>query len=413
MRRTRILGAVTAAAALLTATAATGTAGAAATNGIGTSKASTTVLNVALGNNGSLLDVRVLGDDGSANIDPGVGTPSAASSALSPLTSSSAAVSALNIALPKISVSSTGSAVSKTLPTVSLATPVSTGSLSPLSLSAVVDAAQGATSGLTSTLSNVSVVGGLLSVPGATSSLGASAKPGDADGLRGISVPSIQLLNLGAVLQGLGVDPANLTLGQVGNALTALNTTVPNGAGSLTGAQLVALVGSIQTTLANTPVATPPGISGVPGVTLISALPAPLQTLLAGLFPGGAIPSGVTDVGGLVTALGGQITSVVTGAVNGIKNAPLLEVDNVVAGLSTKAADTVANSKSTVEASLGAVKVGNVSLPGLDLAATAAQVTAAVNTVQSTVNGVLNTVGLGNLITVKVLDQAKSVAADK
>ena len=84
MRRTRILGAVTTAAALLTATAATGTAGAAATNGVGTSNASTTVLSVALGNNGSLLNVRVLGDDGSANIDPAVGNPSAASSGLSP-----------------------------------------------------------------------------------------------------------------------------------------------------------------------------------------------------------------------------------------------------------------------------------------------------------------------------------------
>jgi hypothetical protein len=303
--------------------------------------------------------------------------------------------------VPKVSVASTGTQVTKSVPTISLATPVSTGSISPLSLSAVVDAAQGATSGLDSTLSNVSAVGGLLSVPSATSSLGAAAKPGDADGLRGVSVPSIQVLNLGAVLQGLGVNPAGLSVGQVANALDALQTKVVSGSGLLNGTQLSALSGLQQ-------VLTTPPVSLLPTSTAFSALPAPVQALVTTAL-GGAAPTGTTTIADLATLLTGTITN----AVNTLAGAPLLQVDNVIAGLSTKAADTVANSTATIDASLGAIRIGNVTLPGIDLAATAAQVTAAVNDAQSKVNGVLNTVGLGNLVTVNVLDQSKSVAADK
>src|SRR5438270_5127052 len=262
MRRTRMFGAAVSLAALLGATVAAGGTAAAATNGVGTTTAKTTVLNVTLG--GGFLNLNVLGDNGNANIDPKSGTPSSAGTTISPLTSTSS-VSALNLSLPKVGVSSTGAADNKTVPSISLATPLSTGSISPLSLSAVVDAAQGAASGLNSSLTNVTAVGGLLSVPSASSSLGAAAKPGDADGLRGLSIPSIQVLNLGAVLQALGINPASLQLGQVGNALTALNVTVPNGSSpNLTGAQLVTLVNSISTVLNNTLVQTPPGLSGVP-----------------------------------------------------------------------------------------------------------------------------------------------------
>jgi hypothetical protein len=395
-----MLGAAATVAVLLGASAAAGGTATAATNGVGTTTAKTTVLNVALGSGGSLLNLNVLGDNGTANIDPKAGTPSSAGSTISPLTSTSS-VSALNLSLPKIGVSSTGAADNKTVPSVSLATPLSTGSISPLSLSAVVDAAQGAASGLNSSLNNVTAVGGLLSVPSATSSLGAAAKPGDADGLRGLSIPSIQVLNLGAVLQGLGINPASLQLGQVGNALTALGVTVPNGsAPNLTGAQLVTTVNGITSALTSIP---PAGVSGVPGATLISALPAPLQTLLAGLFPGGTIPVGVTDVNGLVAALNAQVTSLLTGALSGISNAPLLQVKNLVVGISTKAADTVQNSAADIKASLGSVQVGNLNVPGVDLASL-------LTNAQNQVNGVLNTVGLGNLITVKALDQTRSVA---
>jgi hypothetical protein len=399
MRRFRLLGAAASVAALIGAAVAAGGPAVAAANGVGTSRATTTGIEVSLGTDGSLLDVAVLSDDGLANIDPKQGTPSAASTALSPLTSTSS-LSALNLSLPKVSVSSTGAADNKSVPTISLAhAPLTTGSISPLSLSAVVDSAQGAASGLNSTLSNVTAVGGLLSVPSATSSLGAAAKPGDSDGLRGVSIPSIQVLNLGAVLQGLGINPANLQLGQLGNVLGTLGVTVPNGSSpALTGAQLVSTINSLSGVLTT---ALPNGIQGVPAATLISALPAPLQTLIGSLIPGG-IPVGATTVGDLVTALNSQITGLLTGALNGIGSAPLLQVKDLVIGVTTKAADTVANSTADIKASLGSVQVGNLPVPGVDVATI-------LGNAQTTINQVLTQAGLGNLITVKVLDQSKSV----
>jgi hypothetical protein len=179
--------------------------------------------------------------------------------------------------------------------------------------------------------------------------------------------------------------------------------TVPNGAGSLTGPQLVTLVNSIQTTLANTPVQTPPGISTLPGVTTIASLAGPLQAIINGLFPGGTLPAGVTDISGLTTALNNQITGVLTGALSGITNAPLLQVNNLVVGITTKAADTVANSVADIQASLGSVQVGNLAVPGADVASI-------VGNAQTTINNVLTQAGLGNLITVKALDQSKSLA---
>ena len=400
MRKTRMFAAAVSVALLGAAAAAGGTASA-QTTGVGTTRATTTAVNVSLGSNGSLLDVQVLGDNGIANIDPKQGAPSSATSSLSPLTSTSS-VSALNISVPKVGASSTGAADNKSVPSVDLTTPLSTGSIAPLSLSAVVDPTQGAASGLSSSLKNLTTVAGLLSLPSGTSSLGAAAKPGDADGLRGLSIPDVSVLNLGATLQGLGINSAAMQLGQVGNVLNTLGVTVPNGsAPALTGTQLVTQVTALSGVLTNTLAQVPPGLSGVPPATPIATLPPAVTALINSLIPGG-IPAGASTVGDLVTAINGQITGLLNGALSGITNAPLLEVKNLVVGITTKAADTVANSVATVTASLGSVQIGSLTVPGVDLASVLANA-------NTTINQVLTQAGLGNLITVKALDQSKSI----
>jgi hypothetical protein len=386
-----MFGAAVSLAALLGAAAAAGgTASAATPTGVGTTKATTTALNVALGKGGSLLNVRVLGDDGSANIDPKQGSPSSAGSALSPLTSTSS-VSQLNLSLPKVSVSSTGAADNKSVPGIDLTTLLTTGSISPLSLSAVVDSAQGAASGLNSSLKNVTAVAGLLRVPSATSNLGAAAKPGDADGLRGLSVPSIQVLNLGAVLQGLGINPGTLSVDQLGNALNTLNITLPNGTSTLTGAQLAALGTQLTTLQAVADQTTP-----------LSSLPVNPTSTINGLLPPGTTLPATPTVSDAVASITNQLKALLPTALTDLANAPLLQVNDLVVGITTKAADTVANSAADIKASLGSVQVGNLSVPGVDLAAV-------LTNANTTINNVLTQVGLGNLITVKALDQSKSV----
>src|SRR3712207_4042079 len=77
----------------------------AATPGVGTSVAKTTVAQLALPND--LLSLRVLEDASQSSIDQSVGTPEAAT-ALRPLSLTSGVVDALNVALPEIAVRTTG-----------------------------------------------------------------------------------------------------------------------------------------------------------------------------------------------------------------------------------------------------------------------------------------------------------------
>src|SRR3954454_16980867 len=82
MRRSGIrrIGAALAA-CVVTVGVLTATAGASADTaaGVGTSKVSTTVVGVQLGTDGSLLNLRILRDDGSSTIDAKVSQPSAMS----------------------------------------------------------------------------------------------------------------------------------------------------------------------------------------------------------------------------------------------------------------------------------------------------------------------------------------------
>jgi hypothetical protein len=162
-------------------------------------------------------------------------------------------------------------------------------------------------------------------------------------------------------------------------------------------------------------------IGGVTGqLTTLAGIPNPDTTNLTGgqlgvinpLLPtGGTAPTTVTDA---INALNTELTGLLNSLVGSLANAPLLQIDNIQAGLVTKAADTVANSVATVTASLGAVKVGNVLVTsGVDLGSAASQLTSLVNGVTSQVNGVLTLVdpALTNLVSVKVLDQTKSVTS--
>src|SRR5438132_4772509 len=147
MRRTRMIAAAATLTALLGAVVGAGSAGAAGPTGVGTSKATDTILNVALGDAGSLLNVRLLGDDGSASIDPAVAKPSSAASSLTPAAVTSS-IAALNQTIAKQSVQSTGANQSSNVPTISLTSPavaalpagaLLNGSITPAVLTAGVD----------------------------------------------------------------------------------------------------------------------------------------------------------------------------------------------------------------------------------------------------------------------------------
>ncbi|HVT77605.1 MAG TPA: hypothetical protein VHD87_11300, partial [Acidimicrobiales bacterium] len=174
----------------------------AATPGVGTSAASSSLLNVALGSNGSLLNLKVLADDARSTIDPSVAAPEAFSrlNALS-ITSSVLPAPLNNISLPVVESRTPGGQPSVAGPGLNLSSiggvslPVSIlgGVLQPASLTSSLDGGV-AKSGLTSSLGNLTLVGGLIKAAGLESTLGTTAATSDADGSRSIKAGTINVL---------------------------------------------------------------------------------------------------------------------------------------------------------------------------------------------------------------------------
>src|SRR5207302_1524274 len=215
----------------------------------------------------------------------------------------------------------------------------------------------------------------LMSVPSATSSLGAAAKPVDADGLRGLSVPSIQVLNLGAVLQGLGIDPANLTVNQLGNALGTLGATLPNGTGTLTGAQLGAL-GTQLTTLQ----------AATDQTALLSSLAADPTSTINGLLPPGTPLPATPTVGDAVTSITNQLKALdqskSVGTQNGYVDA-LANLTGVHVAIAPLSSLTGGTAQAAPAGTIGGI-LGAANVPALSSA-------------MQTLNSVLATTGAGAL----------------
>jgi hypothetical protein len=410
--------------ALLFSAASVIPASAATPTGVGTSKATTDFLDVDLGG-GSLLHVGVVSDSGNANIDPTAGA-AGASSALNPLVVSSK-VLPINFTVPGLSSSSAGKNTTTSAPAINLGTAlgVTQGTLTPPTLTSILNDT-GAASGITAGLDKFGVVSGLLSIPSAALNLGANAAKTDSNGLRGITIPSVDVLNLGALLRGLGIDLTKLPLTTVTGLLDKLGVALPVGGQSLNSAGVLGLVTGANglvgqiTSLASqiTSLGGNSLLSGVVGTNGILPLSGNGLGSLTGLLGGAGAPTSlVSSITGNSTltdtlnALTGQLASLLDGLTNLLGNTSLLSVKDLTLGVTTKAADTVADSAAGVVAKLGNLAVGGINLGGIDIGQTVTQVTNVVNGVTSALSNVLGSIdpGLANLLSVKVFDQSKDV----
>lgn len=422
--RHKHLVAAAATAGLLAIGPLSGFADAATASGVGTASVSSTVLGVQLGTNGDLLSIRVLGDDGTATIDPGKGTP-VSSETLSPLTITSKAVPALNVSVPSVGTSSTGAEDKKSVQPDLPDLPAFTGDLN-AALSSIVDAA-GAKSGLNAGLANLSVAGGLLSIPSATASTTSSAIKTDATGNRSLEIPSIEVLNLGAVLNALGTSLSALPVSDLLGLLSGLGVPVPNVSdpaaaittlnsaidllqaqtGTITSAlcsQLDGVLGPLATTVTNV---VPTTVPAVP-------LPTPSDPLGGLLGAAGVTCDTTQTVNQVLDQVQATLADLLSSILNLLAGTPLLSVKDVKIGLIAKAADTVQSSVADVTASIGSVNVGNLAVPGvsgLDLADAASVINGATEAIQSAVGGVLSQVNaaLANIVDVDVLKITKGV----
>lgn len=443
----------------------------AATAGSGVSSGATSVLNLLLGSDA--LALRLVGEDSLTSNDPASGGPLALER-VSPLQISSTLLPALNAASqPGVESRSTSGEDSAATPGVNLGTllagtPVPgllSGVIDPVTLSALVDA-NGATSGARGAVRDLAVLGGLLQLDRATADLGSSALVTDADAVRGLQLDSLEVLDLTALLDALGISLADLPLDAAVGLLDQLGLPVPGGLGSP--AVLLTTVQGLltQTSAARAQVTTVQGqVDGLQAqiapltaqlataTALVSSLTsqlsaqqallatcgllcAPIQALITSLTGQLATAQGqVTTIDGQIDALQAQIeglldqidallapvlglinqlTGLLDGIVAGLDGASLLSVEDLVVGVTAQADDTLATSVATVVGSVGDVRVGALSLGGLDLASTVGQVTALTDEVTGALGGVLAQIdpSLAGLVDIDLLDQSTSVTEE-
>ncbi len=385
--------------------------------GVGTSLTETKVLAAQLGDNGSVLDLVLLGDQARSTIDPTVASPEAFTR-LTALATKSGVISALNQTVGVYEARSTGpteqDVAPQTIVPASLPAalgPVLSGSLGTGKLSAILDNGV-ASSALNVGVTDVKSVGGLLGIGSLTSDLGAISA-GDASGAtRGAKVADITVLDLAALLDGLGINLADLSVAQVSALLDTLQATtglaLPVGQTTLDGAvtSLNGAIDDLQDAVANEATSTISQAVEPVTTTLVGAIP--LATPLSG---SDVVGDSTAAINAAVDALQDQIDDLLGDALKALDDLALLRLEGVEVGVTTKAVDSVDGSVADVTGKIGKIRVGNLTLPGLDALGTTSALNAAVAQINDKIGDTLGLVSpdLANLVNVSVLDKDTSV----
>jgi hypothetical protein len=315
-----------------------GVAGAASSSGVGTTQASTTILSALLGSKDKpLLNLGVLGDTARSTIDSKV-APASAVTNLVPASLASSLVPALGgltgsfpsfeSRTPGGNPSVKGSALNLSSLVSGLPAGVLGGSVVPSSLTSGLDA-NGAHAGMDASLANLSILQGLLKLTGVTTGMGAAASPGLANGTRGVAIDGLSLLNLADLLKGLGLDLSALPVDTLSKLLTNLNLTsaLPTGVTDLSGV-VDNLVSSINSLLTSIG-------GGLPATSVVSTVPA-VGSLLSGLTTTGlptTLPTGIlTQLPAVGTLSSGTVGDLLT-SLQGTLSALLDQVLGILGNL--------------------------------------------------------------------------------
>lgn len=418
------------------------------------------------------LALRLLGEDSQTSNDPGAGGPSALER-VSPLSLTSSLVPTLgSISQPTLQTSTKSGEDAQASPPVDLGALVTGaplpgvvgGTIDPIALRSVVDAS-GATSSASAAVHGLSLLGGLLGTGTASTSLGSTALVTDAGSVRRMQLDNLQVLDLSSLLSALGLSVSDLPIGVAVGLLDQLGLPLPGGLSasalvsqiqdllsqtSAVRGQVTALQGQIDTlqgqlapltsqlSAANALVSSLTAQLGVQQALLDACvLPivcAPLQAIVASLTTQlGTATASVASLTAAIAAVQSQIDGLlaqiqalldtvgaaldqllgdVNGVLGGLDGASLLVVHDLVVGVTARADDALSSSVASVVGSVGDVQVGGVSLGGLDVGATAAQLSALSGQVTSAIGGLLGTIdpGLAGLVQVDLLARATSLA---
>jgi len=438
MRMKRVFGAAMAAALLTTgplaASATAQDAEAGAQTGVGSGLVSSTLLGIDIGN---LLNLDLLDDESLSTIDPANGEP-ISSAVFNPLKITSSILGPLEVG--SVATSTTGAedakSVNQNVAGGGIPLPIVSGLLTG-TLSSIVDQ-EGARSALSAGAGGLDLVGGLLGMTGTSNTaFETNAAAENAAGNRGLSIPSLEVLNLGSLLAGLGVPLENLPLlgeGGVGGVLgllEPLGIQVPGADGDLmSGSEVTGVVTGLLDSLTS--------LTGgaLPTDTLVDPLcstvdgildQAPVLGGIGAILPAdlgdmdGASCTDVLNLGTGVVPLVGELLDTVIGLLEDLLDtvlglldlSSLLSVGDVEAGMVARAADSVEASEADVVASIGSLNVGNLPLlQDLDLTQGLDVLGGLANTVSDTLNGILGIVGLPDLLDIDVLEINEVIQPD-
>lgn len=456
-----------AASALTVATIAPSSAGEeSAVSGVGMSSGASTLLGFDLGD-GSL-GVRLLGEDASTTNEPNSGP--LAVERVSPLTIGSTLLPALAaLTQPTVETRSTGGEDTRSTSALDLAALLATGpvpgvvsgTIDALTVRSAVDAvdAVGAVSSVTGSVQDLAVLGGLLRTGTASVGLGSAALVTDSGAERQLRLDRLEVLDLTALLESLGISLGDLPIDAAVALLDGLGLPLPGGLspdallGVIDGllvdtagvrGQIDGLQGQIDgltsqvTSLTSQASSTTTLVSSLTlqlsaqqallDACVIELLCAPIQTIVTALTSQlSAATSSLATINSALAAAQAQISSLVGqiealldtaggaldqlldtfGAITtGLDGASLLVVDDLVAGVTARADETLSTSVASVEGSIGTLRVGGTPVGGLDLGATLGQVTALSDQVTSVLGGLLATIdpALADVVDIDLLD---------
>ncbi len=421
MRMKRALGAATAAALLMTgplaATAPAQETKAEAETGVGSGLVSSTLLGIDIGN---LLNLDLLDDESLSTIDPANGEP-LSSAVFNPLKVASSVLGPLSVG--GVATSSTGAedakSVNHDVGASTIPLPIASGLLEG-SLSSIVDG-DGARSNLLAGIGDLDLVGGLLGMganPEAVT-FTSTAAPGNAGGVRGLDIPSLELLNLGNLLAGIGLPLEDLPLTNLVGLLDGLGIeSIPlSGGGEMPTDDVITTVTGLVESLGV--------LDALPGDVALSPEDCTADLLpVAGSLLGPILGGGDCDDGGLpvvgdltntvdgtlVADVVGLLEPILGGALPVLDDLNLLEVSGITAGMQANATDSVDTSVADVVANISSLKVAELDLlenldltQGLDVLAG----------VSDTVSGLLNSgLGVEGLLDIDVLEITELIQPD-
>lgn len=401
---------------VLAASALTGPASAQVA-GVGTSSTSTQLLTAQLGEGGALLDLSLLSDEARSTIDAAVASPEAftrltaldvAASLIpsSPINLTAGVYEAKSSGPSQVDITGSTLAVPLTDP-IDLA-PVLSATIDPGKLTASLTDGVAAAS-MDTSVSGVSAVGGLVSVDLLESLQAASSAGTGSTANRSATVKDVAVLDLGALLQYLGLPLEQLTVDQLVDLVDSLGLSdllgLPTGSETLDAAvtTINATIDDLQEIIDDTLLTTDP---------LVETIDSTVDGLLGTDAPTTELVDMTDDeLQGLIDDLQVLLEDLIAEGLLALDDVALLRLAGVDVGVTTKAVDTVEGSVAQVTGKIGSVFIGGIELPGIDLVAAAADVNALVTKINTELGAILSLVDpdLANLVKVSVLDKATSV----